>query len=60
MLNTYDADLTLALLRQRSAELRAEADRQRLAQALRRHGASRAPWWRRTHRGTRIATGDLG
>ena len=50
MMSAYDAELTLALSRQRGLELRAEADRHRLARALRRDGPRRAPWWRRAGR----------
>jgi hypothetical protein len=47
MMNLYDAELTLALSRQRGLELQAEADLHRLARGLRRDGPNRAPWWRR-------------
>jgi hypothetical protein len=47
MMNLYDAELSLALSRQRGMELQAEADRHRLARGLRRDGPNRAPWWRR-------------
>ncbi|HEU5110179.1 MAG TPA: hypothetical protein VFT95_16690 [Micromonosporaceae bacterium] len=50
MMSTYDAELALALGRQRGLELQAEADRHRLARALRRDGQHRAPWWRRAGR----------
>jgi hypothetical protein len=49
MMNMYDAELSLAVGRQRGAELQAEAARHRLARGLRRDGPSRAPWWRRRH-----------
>lgn len=46
MITEYDTDLALAISRQRVAELRAEADRQRLVRAMRRDGPG-VPWWRR-------------
>jgi hypothetical protein len=46
-MNLYDAELTLALNRERGIELQAEADRHRLARGLRRDGPNRAAWWRR-------------
>jgi hypothetical protein len=47
MMSTYDAELSLALSRQRGLELQAEADQHRLARALRRDGPARESWWRR-------------
>jgi hypothetical protein len=47
MMSLYDAELSLALSRQRGLDLQAEADRHRVARGLRRDGPNRAPWWRR-------------
>lgn len=47
MMSTYDAELSLAVSRQRAAELQAAAARHRLARGLRRDGPARASWWRR-------------
>jgi hypothetical protein len=47
MMSTYDAEMSLAVSRQRGVELQAEAARHRLARGLRRDGPERAPWWRR-------------
>ena len=47
MMGTYDAELSLAVSRQRGVELQEEAARDRMARALRRDGPGRQPWWRR-------------
>jgi hypothetical protein len=47
MNGTYDAQATLALSRQRGAELRAQADRDRLARSIAPGSAPGTPWWRR-------------
>jgi hypothetical protein len=47
MVHGYDTELTLSISHQRVADLRAAADRDRLARGLRRDGPTRTPWWRR-------------